>query len=618
MNRNVNLLIHMIIFFLAFDSSAIKVIEPKDSLSETEINNILSKKNFFHRNDHLLGEGPIWPHLDRKYGQHFFKNRTEYYSLNNIIHRSIRDGFPVQLMWQQLWRGELGVQNALGGLLPRLSIQFAQGQFGVNENTLFTNLFQFVLPQQWFALAQAHFTFHATEYLTLQTLLDQYMAAEIAYLNLHQLIQDFEIRNFYLMHMQLLNQYLGDGPQNDPTLAGVYAQLGTETATNRGNIKFGFIDLAQVIALRSDRANNLAADHLNIENIKDFPSRVAELEEFGRLYNNKEDFIHEVLNRSVELKSIKEFYVASKMGIGITSFGSIFSNATNPHGNSYISISANAGYDTLPKILTSVSQAKTAHINVEQTFVQIVENARKAFDTYTNGLGGYTEAHRSLSLNRKAIAKHLSQILDKKKKVSANFFIDFANLVDAELKLNNALHNALRGHALMRRLLVTEEKYLLSFFPDAVIAGKLRKFLIARYKDEENNISRLDQVLKHVDNPEKLYLFLNGKYKDKSGLLKDDDNVVLEKQYIPQIVSDHMMVLLHRSWSSKLHRNQKNEEYYTILDNYIEDNNIDISYNDKVKMQQRAGQRVQRIEYGTPKHKKLSHFPSYTGVNNRY
>lgn len=602
----------LLIFWATIGNSA-KIVVPTDVLSEEEIEEITTNQDFFFRNDHLDHDGPIWPHLDRKYGHHLFTERTENYSLQNVIHRSLSDGFPVHYMMQQLWRGELAVHTAIGGILPKLSVKFGEGQYAINEGSLFTNLFQFLLPQQWFSLAQAGFVYDATKYLALKTILDQYYAAELSYLNLHQLIQDFEIRNFYLIHMELLNDYLGDSQQNTSTLAGTYAQLGTDMASNRGAIKLAFDDLAEVMALRVDRGGKLAADHLNIDSLHDFPLRVADLSELAKFYNNKEDFIHEMLNKSVELKAIKEFFTAAKLGIGVTAFGSILSTVANPADNDYVTLSVNVGYDTLPKMLTSVSLTKTAEIDVESTFVQMVEMGRRAFDTYTNSLGGFTEATRSMELNRKAIAEHLSDILDRGQPVSAMFLRDFSNLIDSELKLNNALHGALRAHAWMRRLLVTEEKYLTSFLPDEPGARKIRRFFMARY-DGGNGESHMDKVLKHVNTTKHLTAFLRGSYQHGTFRNLDGNRDDLDKDDIPELVSNHMPTLLHRV----VPFTGKYRKFYRVLNKYVEENKVDISYEEKQKLRKRAGLRVERVEFGQPHHRILNCLTGCSGIGRKY
>lgn len=564
---------------------AISPIEPKDVLTQEEINKIIAEKDFFMFKN-LDDDGPIWNHLDRKYGKHNFKDRTEVYTLEDFIHHTLSDAFPVKYKIEELYRSGLAHHIALGKLLPRFNLSIGQGVVPVDVNNFATNIFGFILPQNWFSLIQAKEAYKATEHLFMKTILDQYYAAELAFIEQHQLIQDFEIRNFYLIHLQLLCQYLGLNDMENLSLAGTYAAIGTDMATNRGNIKLKFDDLAKIMAMRTDRQGRFATSSLNIDNIKDFPARVKNLEEMGRFYNNQEDFIKEVLKRSIELQSIKEFYRVAQLGIGVTAFGSIFS-ATDSATDNYVRLGINLGYDTLPSILTSASNARTASINVEEQFVNMVDLARRAFDASTNALGGFTEATRSIKINRQAFAVHLAKVIDGAKKADGLILRDLSNLMDAEFKLNNALHGTLKAHALMRRLLVTEEEHIFSYLPPNHQIEKLQRLFLAEHPGYSRHGSHMEDVIHHLHHHKDLQEFLAGKYVNLDNKTDNHDEDTVKKiitKNLPQLIS-------RRKFFHNKHR-----KFYLILHQYIVENNIRLTFSEHRELRSRAGLPVDLIE----------------------
>jgi hypothetical protein len=564
--------------------SEIKPIVPRDVFTESEIADINERKDFFLR-EHLLDDKPLWNHLDRKYGHHYLKPRVHSYSLENVLHETLSNGFPTRYKIQELYRANMNRHIAIGKLLPSLNLTIGEGSNPINPNNLFLNMFGFLLPHNWFSLIQAQHANEATKYLFLKTVLDQYYTAEFIYLDVHHLIQDFEIYNFYFIHLQLLDAFLTNTGRHDPALAANYATIGTSMASQRGSIKLRFDDLAEVMALRLDRNGKYAADFLNIENVQDFPERVKQLEEVGALYNNKENFITEVLKRSVEMRAVNELYKAAKMGIGVTASGNILSGKDSPTDN-YLRLGINFGYDTIPRILSSVSQATTAKIDVESQLVQMIEAARRAFDASTNSIGGHTEAQRSMKLNRQAFAVQLKRIVEDNQPIDGYFLRTLSNLMESEFKLNNALHGTLKAHALMRRLLVTEEKNVLEYLPNHAEVRKIQRLFIADFADEKMGRSHIDKIVRHMHRGEKLKTFLAGEYINIDGSADK-----IEKEDVNVIVSDKMPDLLRR----KVFRH-RSQNYYSTLNQYVDDNKIFLTDFDKNKLERRAGLPVKKLK----------------------
>lgn len=572
-----------IIFFAAILTTSIfanRPIVPQDVLTDDELRTITQEKNFFFR--HYLEPGhPVWNHLERKYSTHYLNARDQYYSFDDILHKTLSDGFPTHYKIQELYRARLNRHIALGRLMPRLNFTVGEGSNPINPANVFLNLFGFLMPSNWFSLIQAQKADTATKYLFLKTVLDQYYLAELTYLDIHQLIQDFEIRNFYFIHLQILDDYLTKIDHNNSVVAGSFGALGTDMALNRSSIQFRFDDLADVMALKTDREGKFAADHLNISNFPNFPNIVRDLEELVSPYNNKEDFIIEVLKRSVELKSVAELYNFAKLGVGVTAFGNIFEAKDSPNDN-YLRIGINLGYDTLPRILTSASSAKTAKIDVESQFVQMIENARRAFDASINAIGVYAESHRAVMLNQQSFYTHLKKIIEENASVDGVIVRDLSNLIQSELALNNALHGALKAFALMRRLLVTEEEKLLKFLPPTEQIRRIQRFFLANFPEYSPEGSHLDGMLKRLHKAKDLNKFLNGNY-----INVDEQEDQFENHHIKEVVADNISILL-----SKMPFHRKKKKFFTVLDQYIYDNQIFLTDTERFKLNKRLGHKT--------------------------
>jgi hypothetical protein len=435
------------------------------------------------------------------------------------------------------------------------------------------------MPSNWFSLIQAQKADEATKYLFLKTILDQYYLSELTYLDIHQLIQDFEIRNFYFIHLQILDTYLNKIDHNNSVVAGSFGALGTDMALNRSTIQLRFDDLAEVMALKTDRDGKYAADHLNITNLPNFPNIVRDLEELVSPYNNKEDFIIEVLKRSVELKSVAELYKVAQLGIGVTAFGNIF-DARDSATDNYLRVGINLGYDTLPRILTSVSSAKTAKIDVASQVVQMIENARRAFDASINAIGVYAEAHRAVTLNQVSFYSHLKKILEENANVDGVIVRDLSNLIQSELALNTALHGALKAFALMRRLLVTEEQRLFQFLPNSDEVRRTQRLFLAEYPEYSSHGSHLEGMLRKLHKTKDLVKFLNGEYVNI-----DEQTDKFENEYIREIVREYMSILLNKT---PFHRKKK--KFYKVLKQYIDDNQIYLTDTEQKRLNKKLGQ----------------------------
>ena len=183
-------------------------------------------------------------------------------------------------------------------------------------------------------------------------------------------------------------------------------------ASQRGNTKLGYDDLALLMALKNN-GDDYTAGNINIEDIKDFPNRVKDTEELEDVFKSKDVFLQKVIESSIEMKIVEELYKMSKLNVGIVALGGSLSHSEF-HGRMYhdAMFSFSFGYETIPKILISNSLKNRAKIDVEKEFLEMIHISRRSYDLYTNSLGGYTEAKKkALKLNRQAFIDNLKHVI---------------------------------------------------------------------------------------------------------------------------------------------------------------------------------------------------------------
>ena len=198
---------------------------------------------------------------------------------------------------------------------------------------------------------------------------------------------------------------------------------------------------------------------------ENFQKKVKDTEDLPSEYQNKESFLHSVIKKSIELKVAKEFYKISQLNVGVVASGSIFQNIDGPSfARTDARFSLSLGYDTLPNILIANSLKRTAKIDLRKEYIKMLNYARRSYDLY-KFTRGYTEAKRSLKMNRKAFKENLKHLLTKKKEPDAFFFLSLEQLLKSELKLNAALHGSLKAKAHLERFLFQDKDKISRYFP---------------------------------------------------------------------------------------------------------------------------------------------------------
>lgn len=531
-------------------------IEPKDVLSQSEISEIITDKNYFLYQS-LDDKTSVWRQTKRQYGSHFLQSRNYYLSLSDVIKKTLTESFPLQYELEKLYRSKMSVLSSVGNILPKVNLRFGSGVGGLDIGGVFSGLFSFLLPHHWMQLVNERRIYKTSRYLLALKVYNEVLASKLVYIEQHHRIQDFEILNYYFIHLQLFaKRFLENSSEDNHLVYGKFSHMGTNMASQRGDVKLGFNQLAMQIALASDDKSP-GAGRLNIYDLTDFPKKVPDQKDQEDLLRDKDVFLSEVLKKSLELKVAKEFVKISKLNIGIKALGGSltqYESSTVPHDNPQFELGFS--FKTIPDILISKSLKKTSVIDLKKELISMLGLARNAYDYYTNSLGGYTEAKRAMALNRKIFKANLQKILSGEKTLDAFFMISLDLLIKSELKLNNALHGFLKAQAHISRLLLRENDNIYSFLPEkGQILSVFKKIKdISSETKRKNNF--IDYKLKNMRKTKDLltFLFKNKKY---------------NKQTILKAVERNKANLLFSSF-----RFRKSKRFYQTLGKYLKDNKI--------------------------------------------
>jgi hypothetical protein len=531
-------------------SYGLEPVTPDDVFTQSEIVKILGEENFFLFKQ-MDEETPIWKSSKRRYSSHFLSNRTMFLTMDDVVRSVLAEGFPLKYKLEELYREKLGLHINIGNVIPKLNFNFGEGAGLINIGQVFSGLFNFLLPSNWMKIVNQKRALKVSRYLVLRSVLDEVLAAKLAYINQHQLIQEFEILNYYFIHLQLLSKKFLDKNRAVNTLIGKFSVDGTDMASQRGNTKLGYDDLALLMALKNN-GNDYTAGNINIEDIEDFPDRVKDTEELEDVFKSKDVFLQKVIESSVEMKIVEELYKMSKLNVGIVALGGSLSHSEF-QGRMYhdAMFSFSFGYETIPKILISNSLKNRAKIDVEKEFLEMIHISRRSYDLYTNSLGGYTEAKRSLRLNRQAFIDNLKYLITSKLAPDALFIFSLNHLVKTELKLNNALHGSLKARAYMERFALWKESDFEKYLPsEENVHNAIRK-----------SSYNLNSRLKNVTKSGKLKKILYKSHK-KEPFIKENDIIKSVEENIDSLLFGY--------------KEKKSKRFYNALKVFIDKNQIKI------------------------------------------
>ena len=548
---------------VAYSSYKDKRLKPEDVLSPSDIQSIVETNNYFYYKELDL-KSPIWMNTDRLYAKHFLGEREFKLSEKDVAQKTV-ECFPIQYQLEILYRDKMAVHSAIGGVIPSVNISFGQGvTYGIDR--IFSGLFNFLLPSQWMKIANQERLYQISYHSLSKKILDLVLQARLSYIELHKKIQEFETVNYYLIHMQILALSDREYFHENHLIQAVISKMAIDMAERRSAIRIAFDDLASLMSMERDDLD-LTANRLNIEDIKNFPKKPKFITESGEeKVPSKEDFLNEVVRKSIELKIVRELYEVSKMNIGIEALGGTFSTnqagATQRHDAVF---NLNLGYGTVPDILASVSKKRSAKIDVKNEVIGMLTIARKTYDTYINSRTEYVEAKNSLRLNRIMFKSNMKTLVAREDPSNGlSVILGMGFLMGAEMSLTDALHKFLESKAYMERFLLTESSEYLEHVPSK---DKILKAFEKSKVEFKKKLLRDTDLLKNIKKIRKsndLNYFLYGDQNKFDVFFTEN-----KKQEVKDIVQRKIDILLENTVLI-----QRGEKYFKILEKYILENQI--------------------------------------------
>ena len=547
-------------------------IKPEDVLSPEEINQIIEQENFFLRNNFQEGR-ENWNISRMKYSQYVLGHRDQGYTMKQIVSETLNNGFPMRYNLEGLYRAGMENQVAWGNVIPRVNLSLGEGISPINMNSLFQNLFGFLMPQHWLELVKTKKYHKITKSMLLKTALDETQNAELQYLSLHKGLRDLEILNFYYIHLQILTRIQSRTGVDGLTLDGLFGQVGTDAGKKIGEITHKFNDIALIMNLDRSRNGNYSGSRINLIGLDDFPVNMEDIETVYPEAENKEGFISLVIERSIELEIIKDFFEISRLNLGIVGAGSILgynSNSLSPQ------LGLRFSYDTVPRILVARSKNRTAQIDIENELMKIIDLSRRAHDMYTNSIYAYISASSSYKLNQKAFLANLEAMVANSfsENSTAIFMNSFLQMLQAELVRNAIFHLSLKAKTQIKRLLFTSgEEFRVENF-------EAKKLFEIDGCDKECNPEdkHLKNIFSSVRKKRDLQILLSGKILDLEGKLTEVDS-----KKMALLVQRYIDLLAH---SNLKHR--KSSGFYRCLFEYLKQHTIYIPEALTKKIRKRA------------------------------
>ncbi|MBP6217884.1 MAG: hypothetical protein KA436_04795 [Oligoflexales bacterium] len=529
---------------------------PEDVLSKEEIEAILTEKNFFLRKDPGLEQEESRTTFYKKYAQPFLRERSKEYSLADVLKKVLSDSIPLNYKMEELYRARLQPQVALGQLIPSLDVQL---RFDPISSA--NNLFGFLLPQNWLELASSQKAYKVTQFLFLKLLLDESLSAELLFLKIHKMIQEFETISFYATHLTLFARSLSPNLPAYRTIQGRFALLETQIASRRLELRLLFNQLAMNMSLLMDESGSYGVEQINIKSLELIPDLKSQFSNFQTHYPKKHDFIKKALERSVEVRAFQELYQISKQKVGVTASADILQQTEG-------GLNLHLGYGTLPKVLIARSQSRSSELDLQLESLKLIDFCRRAHDTLLENIQIYEESARSLALNTEAFKADLEDTIERDTPIDPFFLNSFNQILETQIQKNQSWHEAMMALAITRRLLVVEESMVLQYLPATELIHDALNTFIKTFQSDLNHDTLLDGLLRTMHKTSVLKKLLDERtWENKSGEFHTFDQAELVRG-----IKRNLPYLLYRDWIFF-----KSAQFYKALRAYLKQEQIELS-----------------------------------------
>lgn len=537
---------------------------------------ITDNKNFF-----LINNDFNWS-IDKKiYSSDLYKNKERTISFNEILKKTFNDGFSTQKQIQELYRYRIDRFVKLGELLPRLSVHISISPFIIDFKQLVGNLFSFILPHRWLALHNAKLRYKAQKRAYINNALDQFLLIELVYLELNRTITNYEIIQFYVTHLCLINRHIKDNFLKTQNLSrtdiattrylkSFEAELKTVAMGYRIEVGNQLPDILYLMNIKDLKSSNIdieppflyekGGEHLLFKRFNNKEKKFEQYDEYDLLNLSENDLLHqdkilqEVFSNSYELKTIKYFIKIAGKNRYIEASQDMLSTSNDPL------ISISFGVETVPKILQVHSLYKEEKINLAEKVADLKKRVEMAFNRYQLAVDSYKLALKNRDSTKEAFESYLNLYIDTKNEgvilvpdLQHAMEFHMANL----LFFNDAVHNLLMAQAEVNRLRVIP------------ILSQLHHYLPS---DHETKLIK-SSILKS----EREYLQGEVDLKKEIGSLKNHDDLQKYLDHYEESLSpESFKSLLFENFSLFLNL-KRGKSFYKILGHYAEKYQIQLS-----------------------------------------
>lgn len=499
-----------LLFFLLYSLNFLQlpayaqVFKAEDVLTEDAIERIIQHKTYFQN---INGAGSFLDSdssLPQNAKDQFLKIRNQSYSYEAILERILRDGLAVHYQNEKLCMADAQCHMAFASLVPSLTVSLdMQGM----THTFFKNMFGFLVPKNWFKLADSKKSYQISQYIFLKEVLDESFNTEVLYLNIHKILQEYQILKYFLANLDILSRNLTQKNNSTTYLfARQSLKLEMELDKRRDTLSNLFSQLNIKINPEAEAAQHrhvTLEDSLNIQTFGDKTKFIKQAEQFTEEFADKDKFLTAVLDRSIELRSVNALYKLAAEDPRIVAVGNMLSDSEDGLG---LSLS----YSIIPKLMVVRSRTATAELDVKSEVLKLVYNARVAHNLVVSSLRTVEKSNQAISMAQAA----LEAVLDEVLKGSQEFdplFNRLDDLLATALDQNLNIHALVESLAIINRLLVTKSDDLVRFLPRQKDIQKTLDMFVGLYQDNiKDKHVFIDNILRKIHKANELSTLLAG------------------------------------------------------------------------------------------------------------
>ncbi len=544
-------------FYACTGLAALKTFDPEDVLQPEEIKSITENKSYFAR------VNTSWNRWERKHVDPILR-RTKFLTYDDVLRETLKNSFDLSLNEETIYRTNMDKHIAIGALLPHFTMSFGDGVQPLNlVSQAFSNLFGFLLPQNWLNVAMQKKLQEAARLAFVKQALDAYLTIRSDFYAAQQRLIDMETMLFYQTHLRLLARHWEDDADAQALIEGLARVLQSRYTDF---IMAPLNTVFQDMTMTKDLDGRLAADRTTIKNLDPIPDSLVDIEDLGAPYFDKENFVQKALELSVEVQIARILYSVSKLSITISALSPNFNkrdSGTQPQ------FGVSFGWGSIPTLLKARSLKRSAKVAINQASIFTIDKARRAHGDYIAAVRLLRESEKSLEVNRRGFLAALQRALQPGYKPDMILVQLFQQLLESEFNVNRALTNGLRFKATMQRYVLDDPDGLLErYMPAALQVKKSIDFFKKTLDQHAFSNGHLDMILQTVHRSSDLKPILEGNILNEEG---EATNIAVAS--VIDAMQRNMPYLLDGTI-------RKSRKFYQMLRQFLQQENVTLDDDD--------------------------------------